>query len=373
MISATASGVLQAQHVQSWQTEFDRLVQQLNSDSYHTRYAASRQLINASIQAHENDHGAQEALQRGLAHRSLEVRLGCQEILCAVKQNKTDRQISRMLNSRVDARELQVPGWNRISPIVGDDMAARRIFVALNQSHPLKIALLYDDASVAQARKELAKMDPYRISQADTEQWMALLLLETVYASEHPQNLTSRSCMSLSSPHLGPKAQTRDSQIVLKRLVDQWIVAQQNRCPTRERLIISMRYGCHDRTEQICSQVFGDVMAPPATQVMAMLCASAINLSNLETHLRSRLNDQRTAHVWQLIASRKTKIRTQVRDVALALLLHEHEIDPRTVGFSELQADPVLVFRDHSLGFASDTDRIESHARGTARFATDVR
>jgi len=364
LIRGVASDILSAQQV-----EFDELVELLGSDSYHTRRAASRKLIDASIQSNVDDLGTTDALQRGLVHRSLEVRLGCREILNAVKQNETDHQVSQLLNPRVDASAIQLPGWNRVSPILGDDMPARRTFAMLAQNHPLQAKLLSADVSVALARAELAKMDPYRISPDDIQQWMMLLLLETVYASDHPANLTSRSYTSLSSPHLGPKARTSDDQVVLTRLVDQWIVVHQNRCPARERLLIAMRYGCHQRTEQICRQVFSDALAPPATQVMAMLCASATKLSDRETHLRSRLSDKRTAHVWQLIASRKTKIRTQVRDVALALLLHEQGIDPRTVGFSELQADPVLVFRDHSLGFPGDTDRIETHARGTAKLA----
>lgn len=125
-----------------------------------------------------------------------------------------------------------------------------------------------------------------------------------------------------------------------------------------------MRYGCHDRAKELCRGVFADLDAPPATQVMAMLCASAIDMSDSEALLRSRLTDQRTAHVWQLIISRKVKIRTQVRDVALALLLHQRGIDPRTVGFNELQADPLLIFRDQSLGFPDDQSRQLTHRQG---------
>ncbi|MFK8115422.1 MAG: hypothetical protein AB8B91_24710, partial [Rubripirellula sp.] len=124
-----------------------------------------------------------------------------------------------------------------------------------------------------------------------------------------------------------------------------------------ERLLASMRYQCRVLVSELCDGVFQDPQSPAATQVTALLCAAAIGRNDIELQARNKLQDERTAHVWQLIAARKTKIRTQVRDVALALLLQHHGIDPRKAGFTELQADPLLVFRDHSLGFADEEAR----------------
>ena len=280
-----------------------------------------------------------------------------------LEQAKTDRQIDMLLNPRIAAGDIQLPGWLICSRLIGDDAAARRRFASLYRRFPSQLGVLESVASIERVRSMIGQFDPYRIPSKDLDQWMLLLALETLYAEELTTQLSSRSCMSLSSTHLGPKPTSRADQEVLSRLIDQWVVSHRRSCPTREQLLIAMRYGCEDRVRQICQSVFDDHDAAPSTLVMTMLCASSIGMTDCEGFMQTRLHDRRTAHVWQLIASRKTKIRTQVRDVALALLLHHHGIDPRKVGFQELQADPMLVFRDHSLGFADDQSRERTHRR----------
>jgi hypothetical protein len=137
----------------------------------------------------------------------------------------------------------------------------------------------------------------------------------------------------------------------------------ENHCGDRERLLILMRYRCDETASQLCRDVLSDLNAAASTQVTALLCGLALGRSDIESQALLRLEDDRTAHVWQLIASRRKRIRTQVGDVALVVLLHQHGIDPRTVGFDELQADPRLVFRDHSLGFPDDRSRRDCRRR----------
>ncbi len=128
-----------------------------------------------------------------------------------------------------------------------------------------------------------------------------------------------------------------------------------------------MRYQCDSLARQLANQTLADDSATAAAQATAMLCASVLGDDDLSAYLRPRLDDARIAHEWQLIPSRKTKIRTQIRDVAMALLLHQQGIDPRQVGFVELQADELMLYRDHSLGFADDKQRAAAHAEGRQR------
>jgi hypothetical protein len=205
------------------------------------------------------------------------------------------------------------------------------------------------------------KLDPFRLPADDTGGWAMLLLVDIQSANHTKANLGSRIAMALSNSAMGPKiAGKRDAEVV-RRFIDRWARAEDRGRAVRQRLLVAMRYDCHATAAQLCDQILADVSASPSTQVTGLLCGLALGRTDLETQARRRLDDDRTAHVWQLIASRKTKIRTQVRDVALAVLLHHHGIDPRQAGFEELQADPVLVFRDHSLGFPSEITRRESY------------
>jgi hypothetical protein len=165
---------------------------------------------------------------------------------------------------------------------------------------------------------------------------------------------------------MGPNIGDSSDAVVVGRMISHWLGSGPSRGTVRQRILIAMRYSCDERASELCDQVLSDTQALPASQVTAMLAAVVLRRPNLRSQLAVRLADDRTAHVWQLISSRHTKIRTQVRDVALALMLHLDKIDPRQVGFDELQADPLLLFRDHSLGFANDDARAAAHQRGLA-------
>ena len=365
------SATLESSLARAGDRSFDAVVQRLNADSYHARDAARQTLLQAGDQTNSTAQDVIAALQRGLEHPILEVRLACGELIRQLEQANIDQQIARLLNPRVVAAEIQLPGWTICSQLLGDDTPARKHFAALYRQYPTQLKLVESPLSMPRVRQMIANFDPYRIASEDLNQWTMLLILETLYASEQTRNLTSRSCMSLSSSHLGPKAASQQESIILERIIDHWIVSQRERCPTRERLLIAMRYDCHQRAARVCSDVLADPDSAPETQVMAMLCASAIELGDCESLIHSRLDDHRTAHVWHLIASRKTRIRTQVRDVALALLLHHRGIDPREVGFQELQADPLLIYRDHSLGFSDDESRERTHHKAMERLFPD--
>ena len=211
--------------------------------------------------------------------------------------------------------------------------------------------------SDAQSRSIPDRLDPYRLPPEDAAAWSMLLFIDWEYSTRRTSNLSSRIGTALSNPPMGPNIASNRNAEVLCRLIDHWVLLPDRGCASRERLLVAMRYQCRVSASLLCDQILADPSASPSTQVTALLCGMALDRTDIELQARLRLGDDRTAHVWQLIASRKTKIRTQVGDVALAVLLHHHGIDPRKSGFDELQADPMTVFRDHSLGFPDESCR----------------
>jgi len=337
------------------------LVDQLDDQAFHARSSAATALVTAGTSS-TLDVAAKvsEALHQGLQHPSLEVRIAVGEIKRAIEQIRLDRQLACLLNPRCETSSLCLPGWDRFSKLAGDDMAARRLFAITFARYPNELRELEVGFSEQSTERLAGKFDPYRLPHEDAVGWTILLLLDIEGPKVPVTNLTSRLAMALGNSAMGPKTNGEPYAGVLERLVDRWARVHKDKCATRERLLIAMRYGCNDLAAELCEQIFCDASASPSTQVTALLSATTLGRSDIELQTRNRLDDDRTAHVWQLIASRKTKIRTQVRDVALALLLHHHGVDPRVAGFDELQADPLLLFRDHSLGFPDETSRRKS-------------
>jgi hypothetical protein len=343
-------------------------VTQLGSDSFHQRRAASDRLLDAADGPDAAD--AIAAVQRGLRDRQLEIRLACQETMLAISQRQMDQQIQQLLNPRISADQIDIPLWQVCAETLGHDMAARRRFATLYQSYPSQLRLLLSDIDAAE-RYARAGVDPSRLQPDDTTAWTLLLLLEAACPADHAPHLIPRSCLLLSSSQLALRSNSQQDAEVTRRLVDRWLEVHEDRCPMRECLMIAMRFECHRRVAEICNRVLRDPVAPAATHALAMLCASAINTDNHEMLLRSRINDHRMAHQWHLITDRKTKIRTQVGDVALALLLYRHGVDPRSVGYDDLQADPLMIYRDHSLGFPDDQSRQRARQRALKKLALE--
>ena len=348
-------------------TKFEILVEQLDHPDFQTRRDAARQLIAAGTrQSREAEADVAEALVKGLKHRSIEVRSGSKEALLEIQQIRRDAQIERLLNPRCDAAEVQLAGWPEFLRLTGADMPARRLFATLSDQYPRELRQFEHPGSCPSLRRLAEKLDPYQLPQEDVAGWLMLLFLDmqqrvAAPANAAPSDLTPRISMALSNSSMGPKVTARREAQVLRRLIDHWVHVPDGGCAMRERMLIAMRYDCQSTASKLCEQVFADDSVSASTQVTALLCGLALDSTDIEAQALLRLQDDRTAHVWQLIASRKTKIRTQVRDVALAVLLHHHGVDPRTVGFDDLQADPRLVFRDHSLGFPDERSRRQSY------------
>ena len=353
------------------ESAIDKLVQQLNDDSFVARDSAQRQLL-AFGTAASTQRAVEQALKNALGHPKLEVRAASKNLLLRIRTIAADRQLERLLLPSVDPSTIHLPGWSHFRSLAGDDVPARKLFAGLIRGHFdwLRVLDAMESPSAnrvfATVDRSLAKqlerkLDPYQIAGSDAESWAILFCFDSPGVAHGLPNLSSRVSMALGQAGVGPKSTSPEEMLVLKRLIGAWVGSQRQTGFHRERLTIAMRFGCTQQANAVCDQIFADTISTPSEHAVALLCASVLNRSDLEQRLLDRIDDNRTAHVWQLIASRKKKIRTEVRDVAMAMLLHRNGIDPRSVGFTELQADPLLVFRERSLGFADATSRQEAY------------
>jgi hypothetical protein len=348
-------------------------VESLGDDSFHTRQNAARRLL-AGVTVSQphcpSSCAVIEALQAGLSHPSLEVRMASQRTLKSIDQAIFDYQIDQLRNPHVDPQSIALVGWDRFAQLAGCDAPARALFARMAIRYPQVVAHLASERGgvTGETAARLAGLDPHRLSPGDASGWALLLSLAASSPQPGNVNLSAAITVSLSSSALGPAIDSRNDALVIRRLINGWLRTHADNV-TRETLLIAMRYQCHDQARELCERVIVDPAALPSCQAIALLCAAVLQRPDLEQVLINRLSDQRTAHVWQLIASRRTRIRTQVRDVALALLLRHHQIDPREVGFDELQAHPFLVFREHSLGFANEEARQQAYHKAARRLS----
>jgi hypothetical protein len=65
----------------------------------------------------------------------------------------------------------------------------------------------------------------------------------------------------------------------------------------------------------------------------------------------------------------KKSFQPQVRDVALAVIIHLSGEKPQDYGFTAIQQDAVRLFRSNTMGFASDQQRQAAHKKWQQRLA----
>ena len=309
--------------------ELQDLVTALGEDSIHRRQAAARQLHERASQSGTAGEAAITALRRGLENSSMEIRLASERILQSLALSDFDHQIDQLLNPHVPPDGIAMAGWTAFSEMAGNDFAARSLFSRIAMRHDEFLRAMQSPSSEDSFRDPFP--DPYTLHSDDAVSWALALLSDSRTNPLQASHAFSKITVSLSNSAMGPDLRDANDAAVLRRMISHWIGTHPRQATARQRILIAMRYSCRQRAGELCDHVLVDQDASPTDQVAAMLAAAVLQRPKLRSQLIARLSDDSTAHVWQLIASRKTKIRTQVRDVAMALLLHLHRIDPREV------------------------------------------
>jgi hypothetical protein len=352
----------------------DKLVQNLGHASYLERSQAQRRLQELVAQKSSKTE-ALAALRRCTKSADLEIRESALRILREAEHQSVQLEIEKLLDLTNPSSKINLPLWSQYSAMAEQDIDSRLLFAKLATDHLIALRYLshcyQDNAKPKAPQKRTASdlvqvhhlLDPYSIASDDAALWALLLCVDDPRFRLGLGGLSTRTTLALTQTGTGPVLPSRRESAVVKRMIGKWVAKDRGTGLDRERLAIAMKYQCHQEASFLCDQVLQDRFATPSSHAMALLCASTLGRPHVEHLLIERVSDHRTAHVWQLIASRKTKIRTQVSDVAVALMLHQQGIDPRKAGFAELQADPFVVFREHSLGFSSESERQDAYTK----------
>jgi hypothetical protein len=345
-----------------------QLIENLGHDDYYARQTAKAKLIELTSRQ------GTDSLIPGLTHESLEVRSAVSEILVMIRQREFGRELERLSNPNIPTDRLESHGWKQFSTMAGNDMEARFAFAAVCRRYPSAF-----DSIHSINHTDRKSINPFQLRTDDYVGWTTLLLMAIdghdregeIMATAATQN--ARIAMSLSQPSTGldllPAAdRTNWRLLIFGRLVTRWLDQHESIIDRRTALCVAVRYQCNHVAIQIAESVLRDPGSTASSITTAMLTLA--KLSPAQCSFAAFVGDDRTAHAWQMIAQRKIKIRTQVRDIAIALMLDQADADPRQFGYRYLEADPLLRYRDYSLGFETDQDREIAHAQALTFLTT---
>lgn len=349
----------------SWVTAAppDDWVQQLGSDSYAQRQRARSELLTAGPDAHA-------ALQRGRDAADLEIRMQSAAILSELQHSHFETELRRMQTATESGQHYQLPGWSEFRDLVGDDRQTRTLFVAMTRQFRQPLAQLgsgrLDKTTVLPERQgQTADLDPVA--------WGLLLLLN--------QESGEGSCLlnhyvreSLNQARIRTALQASPHATVLRRLVARSLDQQIDRSADRTWMRIAVEWDCRPQAVALARRATPpDRGGSPACTATALAVLTRFAPHEARPLLLQSLQDQRTCQVWQIVAASRRRLQTQVSDVSLAMLLYLDGVDPRSVGFADLQADPLTIYSEHTLGFEDDAKRRAAFESASRRGAIPLR
>ncbi len=350
--------------------EVRRWVDELGANDFASREAAAGLLIQLAERSECDRECVLSSLRNGLFHRSLETRLRSKHLTQRIQQKRVDEQLSMLTNPKCDTKQVELAGWRTFASIAGDDSTTRAFFAKLYRSNERRIERLTQSD-----RLESSMMNRTHtwLDRNSIDGWALAILADCTLGQHHNSNGSLFLLHSLTRDQIAPPPFHPTDGVILHRLIGGWLYERSEVGCLMDHLLVAMRYHCRDHAASACDRILCDTSAPASWQGTAVLSSALLSSKEstvpssqdaVDQQLLQRLNDRRRIGVVMMIPEYKKVLHTEVRDVALATLLYRHQIDPRMSGFVDLQADPALLFRVESLGFATATERELAHKKG---------
>jgi len=345
--------------------DVDLWIVQLGDDSYTVRQGAADRLAAGGLPA-------RAALARVVDGPDPEIRAAARRLVVLIDDTEFNRRLAEFADDVDGQRGVMLPGWKEFGELVGRDQAARVLFVDMQRE---EAALLFRTFDASAANGEIAWEEQVerliRARMFDRSSGIAAPLgscATLLFLGAMPDsNLSDAGAQGLARltqiPPLREALASGQPDNALRRLVSAWII----HCPNRsgpvlsQRLTIMLQQQLAEALPLALEIIEPDpkyMMVSPSLQVMAILAVGKLgsekNVADLEPLLDDR-SEVRTTQPVNTLADGSASI--QVRDVALAALLHLTDQEPLTYGFLHARTHPPSLFDVRSLSMQNDQRR----------------
>lgn len=294
------------------------LVKQLGEKSFRVRERAARELLKLGLKA-------KRALAEGARSGDVEVRNRCRDLLVEVEHAGLRARLDAFLADKDGKREHDLPGWKLYRELVGNDAEARRFFVEaflanlpllqIFEKDPRRAGAVCSERCQEMQRglggfpttgPEINDLAPLFLVASDprsgSDTTPAYALAGMLYRQGPRQAMTAA----------GPPSP-------FKRLVLAWMGRQSNDHATGYILDLAMNLNLKEAVD-IAARVARDRKAGPHARAHALVVLGKHEGKKHTELFESFLKD--AGNVSSFGIGNDLKGQTQVRDVALAMLVH---------------------------------------------------
>ncbi len=331
----------------------ERWVQQLGDHSFAKRQIASRRLASLGSEA----VGALEAVGES---SDREVRYRSSQILREIRAQERRRELAAFAADTTGRRKLTLPGWTYFSNIVGADKTSREMFVEMQKDEWQLLAALessseedINHAFVARSNA-IYQLDAVLRQPVSTGSIAAILLAagdSRITPTTRTAPMINRLCSYQVAVRQEMSSGERKTQF--EALISSWL---RNGGSGYYGVLLARRYQLPAGLVPAAEIIEGGQQ--PFYRQTGILAFAQLGSEENVPQLEKLLDDQTACSTRSNPKNRKEVIyQSQVRDVALATIIHLSGEKPEDFGFTSLQRDDTTIFRTTTVGFADDKQR----------------
>ena len=341
---------------------------QLGHDSYAMRQAAAEQLL-------AGGSTARAALLEVVDTPDPETRAAARRLVTLIEQTEFDRRLAEFAADADGQRGVTLPGWSEFAALVGSDEPARALFVDMQRCEAATLAAVFRD-DVADSKHDweerLFRLHNWQVvggqrNAAPPLGSCATMLFLGCLADRGGSERGAVGIADLAQrPPIREAILTSGQQPnIVRRLLLVWV----SDCPVRNDHVLQSRLNLislYKLTEALPLAVAVARGEPPFltaaanNRVMAVMVIGRFGSAQHAQQLEPLLDDDT---VWAMAGQPGNPRVVQVRDVALATMIHLTGQQPQDYGFIGVQRNPQMVFNPQSLGMPDDAARAAAAAK----------
>ena len=352
---------------QADQEKARQLVRQLGDRSYEARTLASRQLFKMGL-------SVKDVLLEGSKDADPEVRRRCRELLPAVLEADRLARIDAFVADKEGKKDHDLPGWRRFRQVAGADAEARKLFVEMQKGESCTFLIDVDKSPghagelcyarcqhmqeklYGRFRTGIATTDHTPVTLAE----MAAVMLVASDPKVQMPNFSSYMVGNFLYQQVARNALSGNKPTPFRKLVLAWIERQlgdDNGLQYALNMAVNLELKeCLDIAVKAAKEkkVKGQGLGAVLTTLGKMGGKEHMPL------LEAQLSDTTVIGNFGINRGSGT---TEVRDAALAMLVHMTKQSHKDYGFLFADANAGLMFNAVFLGFSNNAQRDKAHRK----------
>jgi len=334
-----------------------QLVGQLSSPSFTEREQAAQQLARLG-------EAARPALQEALKLPEAETRLRVQRILSQIEQNDFQRQIDAFLADaeaqKTSARDYNLPGWPRFRELIGDGLAARKMFVRMLKAEGALLSAASNNPRGAAGTFQMRCQQLQAESSSQGEEIDAASLAAVLFVASNdrvpmPNGTDSLLYRFCSHSSVKKVLENKGDTSMMRQIVGAWIASGRGGYYS---LRLAMQHELPEGLSAAEKMLDGDT--PAYYRQYAILTYAKLGDREHIPRLMKLLTDTTVCTTHRV---NNETFQTQFRDIALVAILHLLGHDPRMYGFERIREHSQYVYSPYTLGFKDEDDRADAFAQ----------